>query len=103
MKIKEVRELSNEEIVARRREARQDLLHLNVQKASGQVENLGRFRQIRRDVARLETILSERRLNLAVGKKGENKAPAAAPAEQPAAKKAAKKSTAKKAAKKAAE
>ncbi|RBP47879.1 ribosomal protein L29 [Roseimicrobium gellanilyticum] len=103
MKVQELRELTNEEIAVRRREARQELLHLSVQQASGQVENTGRFRQIKRGIAQMETILSERRLNIVVtsGPKKEKKAKAEAPAaDKPAAKKAAKKAV-KKAAKKA--
>lgn len=101
MKIKELRELTNEEVGGKRRELKQDALNMRVQQASGQLENPSRLKQARRDVARMETILSERRLNLTVGKKSTDAAPAAKP--KAAKKAAAKKAPAKKAAKKAAE
>lgn len=60
MKIKELRELTNEEVGGKRRELKQDALNMRVQQASGQLENPSRLKQARRDVARMETILSER-------------------------------------------
>lgn len=101
MKIKELRELNNEEIGSKRRDLKQDALTMRVQQASGQLENPSRLKVARRDVARLETILSERRLNLSVGKKATESAAAAKP--KAAKKAAAKKAPAKKAAKKSAE
>jgi large subunit ribosomal protein L29 len=83
MKIKDLRELTNEEIGTKRRELRQDALTMRVQQASGQLENPSRLKQSRRELARMATILSERRLNLTVGKK------AAAPKKTKAAPKSA--------------
>ncbi len=60
MKIKELRELSVEELGARRRELRQEMLNLRVQQQIGQLENPARLHLLRREVARIETILSER-------------------------------------------
>ena len=60
MKIKELRELSVEELSARRREIRQEMLNLRVQQQSGQLENPARLHVLRREVARVETILTER-------------------------------------------
>ncbi len=56
MKAKEIRELSPEEIDKKLRESREELLNLNIRKGTGQVENTGRIRELRRDIARLETI-----------------------------------------------
>ena len=60
MKIKELRELSVEELSARRREIRQEMLNLRVQQQSGQLENPARLHVLRREVARVETLLTER-------------------------------------------
>lgn len=60
MKIKELRELSVEELNARRRELRQEMLTLRVQQQSGQLENPARLHLLRREVARIETIVTER-------------------------------------------
>ena len=60
MKTKELRELSVEELGARRRELRQEMLKLRVQQQIGQLENPARLHLLRREVARIETLLSER-------------------------------------------
>ena len=57
----ELRELSVDELAARRRELKEEALNLRVQIESGQLENPSRLRVIRRDVARIETLLSEKR------------------------------------------
>lgn len=61
MKIKETRELSNDELLAQRRDLKQEIINLRVQQQSGQLENPARLRAVRRDVARIETVLTERR------------------------------------------
>ena len=60
MKTNELRELSVEELGARRRELRQEMLNLRVQQQIGQLENPARLHLLRREVARIETLLSER-------------------------------------------
>jgi large subunit ribosomal protein L29 len=60
MKIKELREMSVEELGARRRELRQEMLNLRVQQQIGQLENPSRIQSLRREVARIETIVTER-------------------------------------------
>ncbi len=60
MKIKELREQTVEELTARARELKMEALNLRLQQQSGQLENPARLRLIRREVARIETILSER-------------------------------------------
>ena len=49
------------ELATRRRELKEENLHLRVQKESGQLENPARIREIRREVARIETVLTEKR------------------------------------------
>jgi large subunit ribosomal protein L29 len=60
MKIKEITEMSTEELLTKRRDLRQERLHLRLQQQSGQLEQPSRLRLIRRDVARIETVLSQR-------------------------------------------
>ncbi|NLT72134.1 MAG: 50S ribosomal protein L29 [Verrucomicrobiaceae bacterium] len=58
---KELRELNVDELAARRRELKEEALLLRVQKEAGQLENPSRLRQARREVAKIETLLSEKR------------------------------------------
>jgi large subunit ribosomal protein L29 len=69
MKAKELRDLSNTELTTRSRELRDQLFHLRLQKAGGQIENSSLFRSLRKDVARIETILSSRKLEEAAAAK----------------------------------
>jgi large subunit ribosomal protein L29 len=62
MKTTELKELTNDELYTRRRDLKHEVLNLRVQQESGQLENPARLRILRREVARVETILSERRL-----------------------------------------
>ena len=61
MKTKEIRELSAEEMNKKLRDLRDELLNLNIRKATGQVENPARFNQLRKDIARIETIKSQKK------------------------------------------
>jgi len=61
MKIKEIRDLNGEELANRKRDLRQEAFHLRLQQQSGQLEKPSELRAIRREVARIETVLSERR------------------------------------------
>lgn len=60
MKIKELRELSIEELGKRSKELRHELLSMRLQQTTGQLENPIRLRTVRRDIARIETLLTER-------------------------------------------
>jgi len=60
MKIKEIIEMSTDELLTKKRELRQESLHLRLQQQSGQLEQPSRLRLVRRDVARIETVLSQR-------------------------------------------
>jgi large subunit ribosomal protein L29 len=60
MKIKEVIEMSTDELLTKKRDLRQESLHLRLQQQSGQLEQPSRLRLVRRDVARIETVLSQR-------------------------------------------
>lgn len=60
MKAKEFRDLSDEELAQRREETDRELFNLRMQQATAQVENPARFRLLRRDRARLLTVMKER-------------------------------------------
>jgi large subunit ribosomal protein L29 len=60
----ELRELSEEDLVARLREAKAELFNLRVQAATGQLDNHRRLQVIRREIARIYTIMRERELGL---------------------------------------
>jgi large subunit ribosomal protein L29 len=60
MKFKEIKELSSEELTTKKRDLRQESLHLRLQQQSGQLEQPSRLRLLRRQVAQLETVLTQR-------------------------------------------
>lgn len=60
-KAKELRQYTVDELAARRSELKEESLNLRVQKESGQLENPARIRNLRREVARIETCLTEKR------------------------------------------
>ena len=60
----ELRELSDEELVLRVREAKEELFNLRFQMATGQLDNNRRLRTVRHDIARIYTIMRERELGL---------------------------------------
>jgi large subunit ribosomal protein L29 len=62
----ELRELTDEELVLRVREAKEELFNLRFQMATGQLDNNRRLRTVRRDIARIYTIMRERELGLSV-------------------------------------
>ena len=64
MKMKEITELSTDELLTKRRDLRQERLHLRLQQQSGQLEQPSRLRFLRRDIARIETELSQREKQL---------------------------------------
>jgi len=52
--------MSSEELQTKKRDMRQESLHLRLQQQSGQLEQPSRLRLLRRDVAKIETVLSQR-------------------------------------------
>lgn len=66
MDITEIRALSETELAAKRKDARQELFNLEQQKRMGQLEKPSRVQEVRKDAAKIETVLSERRLGLKV-------------------------------------
>ena len=64
IKATDLRELSDEGLVEKLREAKAELFNLRVQSATGQLDNHGRLQTIRREIARIYTIMRERELGL---------------------------------------
>lgn len=58
---KELREMSIDELATRRRELKEEALMLRVQKEAGQLENPSRIRLARREVAKIETLMTQKR------------------------------------------
>jgi len=61
MKASELRELSLDELAAKAYELRGELFNARIKKSTGQLESTAKLRTLRRDIARAETILRERR------------------------------------------
>ena len=62
MKAKEIRELSVEELEVKLTELKKDLFNLRLQNATNQLDNPTRIADVKRDIARVNTILRERQL-----------------------------------------
>lgn len=60
MKIKELRDLSKEDLVGKEKTLKKEIFELNFQRKYGRVEKPGRFKSIRRMIARIETLLKEK-------------------------------------------
>ncbi|MEU4312545.1 MULTISPECIES: 50S ribosomal protein L29 [unclassified Nocardia] len=63
----ELRELSEDELVSRLRESKEELFNLRFQMATGQLTNNRRLRVVRHEIARIYTVMRERELGLATG------------------------------------
>jgi large subunit ribosomal protein L29 len=59
MKPEEIRKLSFEELQAKISDSREELMKLRFQQVSGQLTDTSRLRLLRKDIARMETILNE--------------------------------------------
>jgi large subunit ribosomal protein L29 len=64
LRARELRELSDEELVKRLAESRENLFNLRFQLATGALENTGRITLAKRDIARILTIQAERAYSL---------------------------------------
>ena len=62
MKVKEIRELSTEEIQKKIVETKEELFNLRFQQATGTLEKPSRIRELRHTVARMKTVLKERQV-----------------------------------------
>lgn len=59
MKAKELRELSTEELLKQEAEYRQELFNLRFQLATGQLENTAQIKKVRKNIARVKTVLRQ--------------------------------------------
>ncbi len=59
-----LRVLEDDELAAKLREAKEELFNLRFQAATGQLESHGRLRAVRRDIARIYTVMRERELGI---------------------------------------
>jgi len=60
MKIAEINELTAKELLARKRELREEIFNLRIQQQSGQLEKPHMLHALRRNIARIETVLSRK-------------------------------------------
>jgi len=60
----DLRGLANDELVSKLLEAKQELFNLRFQAATGQLESHGRLRVVRKDIARVYTVMRERELGI---------------------------------------
>ena len=67
MKADKVREMSSEELTAKERELSEQLFKLRFQKSIGQLDNALKIRETRRDIARVKTVLRQRKAQTAAG------------------------------------
>ena len=61
MKAKDLRALSNEELAVKERDLREELFNLSFQHKVRKLENTGKLQQLRKGIARVQTILNEKR------------------------------------------
>ena len=64
MKVKEVRQLSGAELSNRLTELKAELFNLRFQLATGQLDNPLKIKEVRKDIARVKTIIRERELGI---------------------------------------
>ena len=60
----ELRETGDEELVSALRDAKEELFNLRFQVATGQLDNNRRLQKVRRDIARIYTVMRERELGI---------------------------------------
>jgi large subunit ribosomal protein L29 len=60
----DLRGLLDDELVTKLREAKEELFNLRFQSATGQLDNNARLRTVRKDIARIYTVMRERELGL---------------------------------------
>ena len=60
----DIRGLEDDELLTKLREAKEELFNLRFQAATGQLENHGRLKSVRKDIARIYTLMRERELGI---------------------------------------
>ena len=64
MKAKELRDLTAEELLKKKKDLKEEIFNLRFQHSTGQLENTSRMKLLRRDVARIEMALREKELQV---------------------------------------
>ena len=62
MKASEIRELTAEELAAKRGDLKKDLFNLRLQLATNQLDNTNKITEVKRDIARVNTVIREKQL-----------------------------------------
>ncbi len=73
MKASEIRDLSGDEAQRRLLETKEELFNLRFQNATGQLDNNRRLQLVRRDIARIYTVMRERELGIVTVEDAEDK------------------------------
>ncbi|AYO29424.1 MAG: large subunit ribosomal protein [Thermoanaerobacteraceae bacterium] len=60
MKVKQIRDLSDDELMQKIKDLKGELFNLRFQAATGQLDNPMRIREVRKTIARIKTVLTER-------------------------------------------
>ena len=68
LKVSELRELGREDVERKLEETKEELFNLRFQNATGQLDNYKRIRDLKRDVARIKTLLREQEIAEAEGR-----------------------------------
>lgn len=63
MKAKDIRALTTDQMLEKEKQYKEELFNLRFQQATGQLEDTARLRQVRKNIARIKTILSEKELS----------------------------------------
>lgn len=63
MKARELGELTAEELLKKEKDLKEELFNLRFQHSTGQLDNTARLKQVKKQVARLETVLRQKALN----------------------------------------
>jgi large subunit ribosomal protein L29 len=74
IRARELQELSMDELSQKERDLKEELFNLRFQRATGQLENLMRLTQVKRDIARVKTVLREQKEKEKDEKAGDEKA-----------------------------
>ena len=63
IKTAEIRDLSADELLQRLADTKEELFNLRFQNATGQIDNYSRLGELKRDIARIKTVMRDRELN----------------------------------------
>jgi large subunit ribosomal protein L29 len=67
MKARELRDLTAEELLKKKKDLKEEIFNLRFQHSTGQLDNTARLKQVKKEIAKLETVLREKALNKQAG------------------------------------